>query len=91
MPVRPGDLTFDHISRLADDVVTVSDDAIVEAVLLDVQSREDGGRTERCRQPCRGPDAALPKEAAGLKAPSSPIISGGNVSADTLVEWVAKR
>ena len=33
MPVRPGDLTFDHVSRFADDVVTVSDEAIVEAVL----------------------------------------------------------
>src|SRR3954471_6567441 len=33
MPVRPGDLTFDHVSRFVDDVVTVSDEAIIEAVL----------------------------------------------------------
>jgi len=30
-PVRPGDLTFRHVSRLLDNVVTVSDDAIREA------------------------------------------------------------
>jgi len=30
-PVRPGDLTYRHVSRLLDDVVTVSDDAIREA------------------------------------------------------------
>jgi len=31
MPVRPGDLTFAHIHELADDVVLVSDDEILDA------------------------------------------------------------
>jgi threonine dehydratase len=31
MPVRPGDLTFAHTRDLVDDVVTVTDDAIIEA------------------------------------------------------------
>jgi threonine dehydratase len=31
MPVRPGDLTFAHARAFADDVVRVSDDAIIEA------------------------------------------------------------
>ncbi len=33
IPVRPGDLTFEHVRRFADDVVTVDDDAIKTAVL----------------------------------------------------------
>ncbi len=32
-PVRPGDLTFEHVRDLVDEVVTVEDDAIVAAVL----------------------------------------------------------
>lgn len=33
MPVRPGDLTFQHVRDLVDDVVLVSDDAIREATM----------------------------------------------------------
>ena len=33
IPVRPGDLTFEHVRRFADDVVTVDDDVIKTAVL----------------------------------------------------------
>ena len=32
MPVRPGDITYAHVSRFADAVITVDDRAIVEAV-----------------------------------------------------------
>ncbi len=39
-PVRPGDLTFEHVSALVDDVVTVADDAIAQAAdLLLARSR----------------------------------------------------
>jgi threonine dehydratase len=34
MPVRPGDLNFAHVRAFVDDVVLVSDDAIVEASRL---------------------------------------------------------
>lgn len=34
MPVRPGDLTLAHVQAFADDVVTVTDDAILEAAQL---------------------------------------------------------
>lgn len=37
MPVRPGDLTVAHALRYVDEVVTVSDDAIVEATALLLQ------------------------------------------------------
>ncbi|MEJ2186317.1 MAG: pyridoxal-phosphate dependent enzyme, partial [Gemmatimonadota bacterium] len=33
-PTRPGDLTFQHVNELVDDVVTVSDTAIREASAL---------------------------------------------------------
>jgi threonine dehydratase len=34
MPVRPGELTFEHMRRLADDIVLVSDAQILEATTL---------------------------------------------------------
>ena len=33
MPVRPGDLTFAHVRQFVDDVVTVDDAQIIDAVL----------------------------------------------------------
>jgi len=89
MPVRPGDLTFDHISRFADDVVTVSDDAIVEAVLWAFN------RTKIVAEPSGAASLAavlsgVAERSGRIEGPIVAVISGGNMSADTLVEWVAK-
>ncbi len=32
LPVRPGDLTFTHVSEFVDDVITVKDEEIIKAV-----------------------------------------------------------
>ena len=90
MPVRPGDLTFDHISRFADDVVTVSDDAIVEAVLWAFN------RTKIVAEPSGAASLAavlsgVAERSGRIEGPIVAIISGGNMSADRLVEWLAKR
>ena len=89
MPVRPGDLTFEYVSRFADDVVTVDDEQIVEAVLWAFN---------------RAKVVAEPSGAASLAAvltgivdrkqriagPIVAIISGGNMGAERLVDWLAK-
>ena len=82
MPVRPGDLTFNHISRFADDVVTVSDEAIVEAVLWAFTAR-NRGRAERCRQPRRRPERRS-ERSGRIEGPIVAVISGGNMGADKL-------
>ena len=81
MPVRPGDLTFDHISRFADDVVTVSDEAIVEAVLWAFN------RTKIVAEPSGAASLAAVLSGAAersgrIEGPIVPIISGGNMGAE---------
>src|SRR6188472_2327483 len=89
MPVRPGDLTFDHISRFADDVVTVTDEAIVDAVLWAFN------RAKIVAEPSGAASLAavlsgVAERSGRIEGPIVAVISGGNMSADRLVEWVAK-
>jgi threonine dehydratase len=81
MPVRPGDLTFAHAREYVDEVVTVDDAEIVDAVLwlftkAKIVAEPSGAatvaaaRTGKVR--CDGPIVA--------------IVSGGNISLDTLDE-----
>jgi threonine dehydratase len=90
MPVRPGDLTFDHISRFADDVVTVSDEAIVEAVLWAFN------RAKVVAEPSGAASlAAVLTGAADAKGridgPVVAIISGGNMGPERLAEWLSAK
>jgi threonine dehydratase len=89
MPVRPGDLTFDHITRFADDVVTVSDEAIVEAVLWALN------RAKVVAEPSGAASLAAVLSGAidarsRIEGPVVAIISGGNVGLERLADWVAK-
>jgi threonine dehydratase len=81
MPVRPGDLTFAHAREYVDEVVTVDDAEIVDAVLwlftkAKIVAEPSGAatvaaaRTGKVR--CDGPIVA--------------IVSGGNISLDKLDE-----
>jgi threonine dehydratase len=86
MPVRPGDLTFDHITRFADDVVTVSDDQIVEAVLWAFN------RMKIVAEPSGAASLAAVLSGAAerhgrIEGPVVAIISGGNMAVERLVEW----
>ena len=81
MPVRPGDLTFAHAQRFVDDVVTVEDREIIEAVLwlftrAKVVAEPSGAATVAV---ALGSQAAAP-------APVVAIVSGGNISLDRLEE-----
>jgi threonine dehydratase len=85
MPVRPGDLTFAHVRAFVDAVVTVEDAAIAAAVLwifahAKVVS-EPSGAAATAAVLAGAVDAVVP---AGL--PIVAIVSGGNMSVETLHE-----
>ena len=73
LPVRPGDLTFLHVAALVDEVRTVGDSAIVNAMRWVYDST--GMRVE--------PSGAVSVAAALAAGPAEPgvvaVISGGNV------------
>lgn len=82
-PVRPGDLTFEHVRSLVTDVVTVSDAAIVEAMLW-------------CAYECKlvvepsgaAALAALTHAAiAGTRERTAVVLSGGNLDPAALASY----
>jgi threonine dehydratase len=85
MPVRPGDLTFEHVKTFVDEVVTVDDDRIARAALWlfheAKQVVEPSGAATVA--------AVLWPEADGLLTDRSKkvvaILSGGNVAPETLL------
>jgi threonine dehydratase len=90
MPVRPGDLTFDHISRFADDVVTVTDEAIVEAVLWAFN------RAKVVAEPSGAASLAAVLTGAAdahgrIDGPIVSIVSGGNMASEKFAEWLTGR
>ena len=54
MNLRPGDITFAHIQKFVDEVVTVSEDDIAQTVGVVVPQRTARGRTERRGDDGRG-------------------------------------
>ena len=79
MPVRPGDLTFAHAQQFVDDVVTVEDEQIIDAVLwlftaAKIVAEPSGAATVA---------AALTGHARGVTAA---VVSGGNISLEKLEE-----
>lgn len=81
MPVRPGDLTFAHVRRFVDAVVTVEDDEIADAVLwladrVGLRAEPSGAATV----------AAALAGAGGDAGPVVAIVSGGNVSEERVEE-----
>jgi threonine dehydratase len=81
MPVRPGDLTFAHVRRFVDRVVTVEDDRIVDAVLwihehAGIVAEPSGAASV----------AAALAGAARVSGAVVAIVSGGNMGTETLEE-----
>jgi threonine dehydratase len=81
MPVRPGDLTFVHAQQFVDEIVTVDDAQIIEAVLwlftkAKIVAEPSGAATVA---------AALGDKVSG-SGPIVAIVSGGNISLDRLEE-----
>lgn len=75
MPVRPGDLTLAHVRQFADEVVTVTDASIADAVLW--LADRAGVRAEPSGAAAV---AAALAGAARTPGPVVAIVSGGNVS-----------
>jgi threonine dehydratase len=79
LPLRPGDLTFAHARALVDEVVTVSDEAIVRATLWLFE------RARLVVEPSGAAAvAALLSKAVAPLTPVVAILSGGNVALETL-------
>ena len=90
MPVRPGDLTFAHVQAFVDAVVTVEDPAIVDAVLWIFANAkivaEPSGAATTAAVLGGAVDAAVT-----IDGPIVAIVSGGNMSLETLQELEASR
>jgi threonine dehydratase len=90
MPVRPGDLTLTHVQEFVDAVVTVEDEAIVDAVLWIFEHAkivaEPSGAAATAAVLTGAVDAALT-----ITGPVVAIVSGGNMALDTLEELRRSR
>ena len=82
MPVRPGDLTFAHVRRFVDEVVTVEDEQIIDAVLWLMAT------ARIVVEPSGAASVAAALAGAGaVDGPTVAIISGGNMSMEKLEEF----
>ena len=80
IPVRPGELTFAHVRRYVDEVVTVDDEAIAAAARWYAERAKLVVETSGAASL-----AALQSGVVGVAAgPTVVVVSGGNVSLDTL-------
>ena len=90
MPVRPGDLTFAHVQAFVDAVVTVEDPAIAAAVLwifanAKIVSEPSGAATTAAVL------GGVVDAAVKIDGPIVAIVSGGNMSLETLQQLEASR
>jgi len=88
LAVRPGDVTFPHVQAFVDSVVTIGDDAIVEAMRwlfreVKIVAEPSGAITVAAAlaEARRNPDA--------LSRPAVALVSGGNVEASAFARLVA--
>jgi threonine dehydratase len=86
MPVRPGDLTYAHVRRFVDRVVTIEDDRIVDAVLWIFEHARIVAEPSGAAAV-----AAALAGAAGVNGPVVAIVSGGNMGMDRLEELRRNR
>lgn len=89
MPVRPGDLTFEHVRAFVDEVVTVTDEEIAKAALwLFFEAKQvvepSGAATVAAVMAARG------RILSGGSPRVVAILSGGNVSPDTLMRLASQ-
>lgn len=81
----PSELTFEVIQETVDDVVTVTDDAIAEAVLVLLE------RSKAVVEPSGAVGiAALLSQVVDIPGPVATIVSGGNVDPVTLTRLVQR-
>jgi threonine dehydratase len=86
LAVRPGDITFAHVQRFLDDVVTVDDGQIVDALLWLF------ARAKIVAEPSGAAAvAAALANAASINGPVVAIVSGGNMGLEKLEELRRSR
>jgi threonine dehydratase len=80
---RPGDLTFAHVSKLVDEVVTVTDEDISRALLMLLE------RGKQVVEPAGSVGvAALLAGAAEVQTPVVAVLSGGNIDPLLIVKVI---
>jgi len=87
LPVRPGDLTYEHVDRFVDDLVTVQDEAIERAVAWLFR------RAKLVVEPSGAATVAAVLSDAASDHPgvTVAVLSGGNVSSSALCELLARN
>ena len=84
LPVRPGDLTFMHVRELVDEVVTVDDASLADAV------RYLAGDAHLVVEPSGAASLAAIRarygELTAIERPVVAVLSGGNIAPDGLSE-----
>ena len=89
LPVRPGDLTFAHVQRFVDQVVTVQDEAIERAVAWLFR------HAKLVVEPSGAAGVAAFMDEADADEPSTvektvAVLSGGNIALNALVEIIKR-
>ena len=79
---QPGELTSAILGELLDEVVTVSDEEISQAIVLLLERDEARGRRRRRRTGRRAARRKIPGDGRGLRA----ILSGGNIDPTLLIQ-----
>jgi len=83
LPLRPGDLTFAHVQTLVDDLVTVDDGAILDAVGWVFRT------TGMIVEPSGAAAVAAVLQTGGSPSPGTiAILSGGNVSPEAHARYL---
>ncbi len=89
VPVRPGDLTFDHAQRFVDEIVTVSDDAIAGAVLWLFRRAKLVVETSGAATLAAILDEEGTEPGFG-DGPTVVVLSGGNIALEALANLAAR-
>ena len=89
MPVRPGDLTFAHVRRFVDAVVTVDDHAIIDAVLWTFTHAKIVAEPSGAAAVAAILSGAVDREIRS-GGPIVAIVSGGNMAVEKLGEFMNK-
>ena len=90
MPVRPGDLTFAHVSKFADHVITVEDAAIIDAVFWIFEHAKIVAEPSGAATTAAVLSGAL-DSVMTVTGPIVVVVSGGNMAAERLAELRGAR
>ena len=83
LPLRPGNLTYEHVEAFVDDVVTVQDGAIARAVTWLAR------RAKLVTEPSGAVTIAAVLDDATSDAVTVAVLSGGNIASSVLCELLA--